>query len=134
MSDINYYCFVYGTLKRGCYASKFLKTSKFLGVATTTKDYTLYGSNFYPGMILEKNNNGIEGEVYLIDNTTKLKLDLYEGVSFGLFKNIAISLQYFDFTEEFSDIIEKIIKKEIEVLAYLYQGSLNNFKKISVWR
>ena len=134
MFDKTYFVFVYGTLKKGHAASMFLENSKFIGTAVTTPEYTLYGSVFYPGMIFEQNDQGIEGEIYLINGITKLRLDLYEGVANGLFEDIPIKIQSVKFADEFSNIAKQVMLSEVEVISYLYRGSLNKFKKINSWR
>lgn len=69
--------FVYGTLKRGRHNSSLLKNATYLGQYYTGKGYSLYVDRL-PFMVVEKDGEGVIGELYKIDNTIRRNLDILE--------------------------------------------------------
>jgi gamma-glutamylcyclotransferase (GGCT)/AIG2-like uncharacterized protein YtfP len=72
--------FVYGTLKRG-YSnySYFLKDSKFINEAVTTKLYEMVNLGSFPAIIPNNKGKKVSGEVFLVDDWTLSRLDILEG-------------------------------------------------------
>ena len=68
--------FVYGTLKRGERLHDHLKGAKYLGRGKL-RNFGLYKVSWYPGIVPEKGAK-VEGELYLIDETTLKLLDQLE--------------------------------------------------------
>lgn len=68
--------FIYGTLRRGCRASKLMDGAKYLGTAEL-HGHLLYIDR-YPGLILGGVSKVI-GEMYLVSSDHLEKLDSYEG-------------------------------------------------------
>ena len=133
MLDSNIFIFVYGTLRKERKAHYYLTNSDFIGKAKTSNKYTLYASVNYPAMVHQESENGIEGEIYRVTAATKLALDQYEGVDYGLFRCVLIDLESVDSVTEFKDVENKIASKVYPVYAYLYCGDLENFEKVKYW-
>ena len=75
--------FVYGSLKSGFGNHTFLENSDFLGTrCTKSADFLMMSFGAFPG-VLKGGYGSIEGEVYLVDDTTLFKLDMLE--SNGIF-------------------------------------------------
>jgi gamma-glutamylcyclotransferase (GGCT)/AIG2-like uncharacterized protein YtfP len=117
--------FVYGTLKKGCYAANLLSESTFIGTAFTPPYFELYACNTYPALCRSPNGYMIEGEIYGIDEKTFEILNQYEGVDSGLYSCEKIEIdQFFPAHSQFL---------ENDVFAYIYQGDLKNFRKVAGW-
>lgn len=129
----NYHIFVYGTLKRDKSAGHLLANSQYLGLGTTSDKYTLYGSDIYPGLVLEQNSSGVDGEIYCISENTKDILDRYEGVDYGLFRWTIVKIQNAYFLNDYKKLEESVIKGIIPIYSYIFCGNLNNFCKIKQW-
>lgn len=89
--------FVYGTLKRDCRAHILMKTSGacYIGDVKTTTKYHMYNIGCFPGIVEneEEIGNGVQGELYEIDEAMTGELDKYEGIEHGLFKKATIELE-----------------------------------------
>ena len=81
-----YDVFVYGTLRRGgAYHQQYLRESTCLRSSYRLPHYALYDyAGLYPFMIPEQ-GSAVWGEVYRIDEATKIALDEFEDVSEGLY-------------------------------------------------
>ncbi len=75
---MNYKIFVYGTLKRGYSNHRLLTGASFLCGGRTREKYALYTSGI-PFVIKDEKISQIQGEIYLVDETTLANLDLLEG-------------------------------------------------------
>ena len=86
MQLFTYDVFVYGTLRHGgTYHHQYLRYSECLRSHYRLPHYALYDyAGLYPFMIFEKGAVVI-GEVYRINETTKVALDEFEDVSEGLY-------------------------------------------------
>lgn len=85
--------FVYGTLKRGCKNHRILAGQTFVAEARTAAGFRLYDLGDYPCMVPDETDpRGITGELWRIDEATRLRLDIFEGVSHGLFSRTSIPL------------------------------------------
>jgi gamma-glutamylaminecyclotransferase len=78
--------FVYGTLKRGQRAAKYLSGQRFLGEAFTARKYRLYDCGGYPGMTEADGGGSVQGEVWEISELCRTELDAYEGVEEGWYE------------------------------------------------
>jgi gamma-glutamylcyclotransferase (GGCT)/AIG2-like uncharacterized protein YtfP len=119
--------FVYGTLKKNCVANDMLRESQYLGTAITKPLYQLYSCGSYPALVACENGSNIQGEIYGISDEQKKRLDIYEGVAYGLyeFKKIELySLNIVGF-ESVSSILD--------IKAYFFLGDLNSWQKITSW-
>ena len=92
--------FVYGSLKKGYSAhDRFISqwNPTFLGSVRTTPEYHIYQISWFPGMVIDNlvEGDGVEGEVYDIDEECLQAMDMYEGCSgnTGLFRREEITLQ-----------------------------------------
>ena len=84
-----YILFVYGTLKKNERAHDLLGNSKYLGKGII-KGYKKIDMVYYPGIVVCENET-VEGEVYIIDEETKRKVDVYEGEGY-LFKCVDVDI------------------------------------------
>jgi len=79
--------FVYGSLKKDHYAEHYLKDATYRGQATTEQaNWDMYaipskddGDQHYPG-VQTGGEYRIEGELYMVDEDTLKKLDIFEEV------------------------------------------------------
>ncbi len=79
--------FVYGSLKKDHYAEHYLKDATYCGQATTEQaNWDMYailaeddGDKHYPG-VQTGGEYRIEGELYMVDEDTLKKLDVFEEV------------------------------------------------------
>ena len=81
--------FVYGTLMRGERNSHFLHNSIFVGEDETAPHWDLVNLYGRPGMT--PGNRSVKGEVYLVDQDTKDRIDRLERHPF-LYQRTSISL------------------------------------------
>lgn len=83
--------FVYGTLRRGFRAHRFLKDALFVGTTFTDANYTMYTSvhRDYP-RVVTGGNRSIFGEVFEVSDTVLKELDAYEGVASGLYQRKSV--------------------------------------------
>mmetsp|Transcript_47836 Transcript_47836/g.113889 ORF Transcript_47836/g.113889 Transcript_47836/m.113889 type:complete len:256 (+) Transcript_47836:37-804(+) len=74
--------FVYGTLKRGLFNSKHLKTSIHIGAARTASKLPLITDEYYVPYLLHLPGTGhrIDGELWAVDDSVLATLDKLEGV------------------------------------------------------
>ena len=90
--------FVYGTLKAGYRAHGLLKrwNPTALGEAVTHPRFQLKDQGGFPGMVdnVEGRTTGVKGELYEVENEKDClaSLDVYEGVSHGLFRRGEVEL------------------------------------------
>ena len=71
--------FVYGSLKKGCWAHHILEDSEFVGEAQIP-GLLFAGSSFPMAFPLPEGYDGsIKGEVYKVDEDTLKRLDCFEG-------------------------------------------------------
>lgn len=87
--------FVYGTLKRG-YSNynRLLRTSEFVSEAKTLPKYRLYDVGMFPCMVKDGERGvAVEGEVFIVDDETKQRLDWLEGISSGMYTREVVELE-----------------------------------------
>jgi gamma-glutamylcyclotransferase (GGCT)/AIG2-like uncharacterized protein YtfP len=85
--------FVYGSLKRGFSNHHFLAGQNFVTVARTGPGFRLYALTGYPGMVPDPSaKEGIEGEVWEVDDAALTQLDELEGLAEGLYRRETITL------------------------------------------
>ncbi|MGR5067998.1 gamma-glutamylcyclotransferase family protein [Vibrio alfacsensis] len=70
--------FVYGTLRNGERNHHFLSNAEFLGHHETDAQFVLYDLGPYPALSI--GHKAVQGEVYLIDDSTLMALDKLEDV------------------------------------------------------
>jgi gamma-glutamylaminecyclotransferase len=85
--------FVYGSLKRGYRLHGLLANQQFLAKAVTVPGYRLFDCGSYPGLTSAKHGWAVEGELYVVDDSTLVALDEAEGVDEGLYERRRIQLQ-----------------------------------------
>jgi gamma-glutamylcyclotransferase (GGCT)/AIG2-like uncharacterized protein YtfP len=126
MSQNEFVLFVYGTLKKNERASYMLAECQYLGDATTKKLYQLYSCGSFPGMV--HGNNTVEGELYLINDSQKNRLDFYEGVYEGYyeFQEIQIDQIYVFGFDNYPALNNKIF-------AYIYTQNCDDLIPIKKW-
>jgi len=114
--------FVYGTLKRGGSNHHHLAGQTFLGEARTVPGFRLYEVGGYPGMIPQSiDREGVQGELWRVDEKALALLDELEGLSVGLYRRERVPLQ-----PPFSDEAAE---------AYLYARTIVGLRDIgSIWR
>lgn len=85
--------FVYGSLKRGfANHGRFLAKSRFIGEAQTKPVYRMVSCGAYPALIPAKRGVSVRGEVFEVDDVTKIKLDRLEGVDRGMYRCVPAKL------------------------------------------
>ena len=127
-----FFLFVYGTLKSNKRANRILENSIYLADAVTTKDYSLYCLGDYPGMIVEKSENGVKGEIYLVSDSLKKKLDMYEGVEYGLYTFQPIKIEKIYFNKIDNCLIDTFKRHKI-IYSYIFNGEKEKAIKVDVW-
>lgn len=71
--------FVYGSLKKSFKNSHILNLSEFLGKDFTKEPkWAMVDLGYFPGVV-PGGNNCIDGELYVVDESTLINLDLLEG-------------------------------------------------------
>lgn len=70
------YLFIYGTLRKGCRAHRYMNEAKFLGRGTLAGK--LYYIDRYPGLV-DSTEGNVVGEIYEVDDVVLASLDNYEG-------------------------------------------------------
>jgi gamma-glutamylaminecyclotransferase len=86
--------FLYGTLKRGCSNHGQMAGQTFVGPARTVPGFRLYDLGGYPGIVPQADDReGVEGEVWSVNDEGLLRLDRFEGVHEGLYRREPIALQ-----------------------------------------
>lgn len=71
--------FVYGTLKRGRGANRFLQTSEYLGEGFTVPKYRMTGEGFPMIQLDDRSGHVVKGEIYRVNDMVLDTLDRYEG-------------------------------------------------------
>ena len=102
---MEYYLFVYGTLKKGFSNNYLLENSKFISKAKTLDKFQLYNckNGYFPFLLKSEQNNQVNGEVYLIDSRTLINLDDLEDFPKLYLRNL------FDVELEDKSIIKALI-------------------------
>ena len=99
---MKHFIFVYGSLKQGMMRNNALRGQRYIGVAATTPDYSMFQLSGYPALIdsthpeaatLLKEGKSIWGELYEVDSTCINELDKIEGVDHGMYERKTIALQ-----------------------------------------
>jgi len=86
--------FVYGTLKRGCSNHREMAGQIFVALARTQPGFRLFDVGGYPGLVpWPGDKNGVEGEIWAVDDAALARLDVFEGVDQGLYERKPIPLQ-----------------------------------------
>lgn len=113
--------FVYGTLKRGFINHCLMAGQEFAGTARTSPGYTLYDLGGYPGMVADAGAlEGVEGEVWCVDDECLAGLDVLEGTAEGLY------------SREMVPLLAPFAESRIE--AFIYQRSVEGRKRLgSAW-
>jgi gamma-glutamylaminecyclotransferase len=89
--------FVYGTLKSGHVRSAALRGQRYIGIARTAPNYTMFQYGSYPALVESVACEGavpqsIFGELYEVDDACMMELDKIEGIDAGLFDRKQVSL------------------------------------------
>lgn len=85
--------FVYGTLKRGGSNHRQLSGQTFVATGRTVPGYRLFDLGDFPGMVsFPSAPDGVEGEVWSVDDAALLRLDDFEGVAQGLYRREPVAL------------------------------------------
>ena len=125
--------FVYGTLKRGKHANRYLGGARFVGVGRTGPEWTLLSNGYFPALThapegMKPDFCGVMGEVFEIaPQSLWAILDDYEGVSDGLYRREEISLAQFEKDSAFPEPNDIAIQKPIRVQTYVFTGSRIGF-------
>ena len=84
--------FIYGSLRRGAAGAMSIRfpNSKFIAEAKVSG--RLYDLGAYPGLILDKSNSSVIGEVYEVDDQLLNELDDFEVASNYLRKQVEVSV------------------------------------------
>ncbi len=107
--------FVYGTLKKGYGNHGLLKTSKFIGNGYI-KGWNIYDLGFFPGIRKSQNKKRIVyGEVYEIDDITRMRVDSLEGEGslYNRVKTLAV-----------------VNGEEMEVSVYVFARNIEQYQRI----
>jgi gamma-glutamylcyclotransferase (GGCT)/AIG2-like uncharacterized protein YtfP len=91
--------FVYGTLKRGGENHGWIANQHFVAAAVTRPRYRMYDLGGYPGMIRAEDGLAIEGEVWDVDDSGLIRLDVLEDVDGGEYERMPVELEG-DFADE----------------------------------
>lgn len=85
--------FVYGTLKRCCKNHRQLAGQIFLAEARTAPGFRLHDLGDYPCMVSNSSDTqGVAGELWQVDQAALDRLDIFEGVSHGLYCRSTVPL------------------------------------------
>lgn len=71
--------FVYGSLLSGMGNNGLLRSSKYLGKATTSPEFQMLDIGWFPGVVEDPSGIAIHGEVYEVSDETLARLDRLEG-------------------------------------------------------
>lgn len=86
--------FVYGTLKRGCGNHAQMAGQTFVADARTVAGYRLFDVGGYPGLVpWDDDTEGVEGEIWRVDEAGLARLDAFEGLHEGLYVRQPLLLQ-----------------------------------------
>ncbi|WP_448583996.1 gamma-glutamylcyclotransferase family protein [Thermocrinis sp.] len=107
------YLFVYGTLRAGEIRHGLIQHCEFLGLAYA-EGYDLYLIYKFPGMV--PGSGRVVGEVYRVSEKALQALDWIEGVP-NLYRRELIK-------------VKLATGEELETYTYIYNGSVEGFKKI----
>jgi gamma-glutamylcyclotransferase (GGCT)/AIG2-like uncharacterized protein YtfP len=103
---------VYGTLKRGCKNNSLLAGQEFISEARTLPRYRLYDTGEHPCLVEDKNQGvSVQGEIWRIDETTRLQLDRFEEVP-----------------NRFIPQSIAILGQTSPIMAYFFRGDVRGFK------
>lgn len=125
MTDADLRIFVYGTLRRGCSSGahrRYLGEAELIGPGKVRG--LLYQVNIYPGLVLNAEDQWIQGEVYELPNRATLTaLDDYEGVG-GQFEE---PMEYR------REVVEVVLEEgeAIKAWTYVYNWPLKNLAPIA---
>jgi gamma-glutamylcyclotransferase (GGCT)/AIG2-like uncharacterized protein YtfP len=113
--------FVYGTLKRGFINHYLMAGQEFAGTAKTSPGYALYDLEGYPGLVADAGApEGVDGEVWCVDDECLAGLDVLEGTAEGLYSRHTVP------------VLTPFAESRIE--AYIYQRSVEGRKRLgSAW-
>lgn len=121
--------FVYGTLKNGHIRHGALRDQRYIGVAVTAPEYSMYQLGGYPALVdadkaakanLPAPARNIWGELYEVDEGCLAELDRIEGVGSNLFERKEIQLHETHVTllPTSGEVFNKLHRKVAE--AYFY--------------
>ena len=85
--------FVYGTLKRGGENHGWIEKQQFVAEAHTAALYRLFDLGGYPGMVRAEDGISIQGEVWEVDETGLIKLDVLEDTDGGEYERVQVQLE-----------------------------------------
>lgn len=72
--------FVYGTLKRGGRNHRRLAGQRFVRTAATAPGFRLFDLGPFPGMVFDKSDGAVTGELFAVSDECVGELDEFEGV------------------------------------------------------
>ncbi len=117
-----HHLFFYGTLKHGCQNHAQMAGHRFLGPARTVPGYRLYDLGDFPGMVAKPDDReGVEGEVWAVDDAGLKHLDAFEGAPDGPYRRERVPL--------LAPFAHQVVE------AYIYTHSIAGRREIgAVWR
>ena len=124
---------MYGTLKRGMRAHRYLLGSRFVGVGRTGPEWTLLSNGIYPALVkapegMDADLCGVLGEVFEIPGESVWEaLDQYEGVEGGLYLRGEITLEHLEWDAGWEETHDSGIGKFRRVQTYIFSGDTAGF-------
>jgi gamma-glutamylaminecyclotransferase len=112
--------FVYGTLKRGGSKSRLMGNSKYVGSASVAPGKTLFTNGNYPMMVESAEGNGVDGEIFEVDERTLASLDRFEGHP-NLFKRSQVDINALDGQAK---------ADPMDVHAYVFQRPVSHYEHL----
>jgi gamma-glutamylaminecyclotransferase len=112
--------FVYGTLKRGGSNSRLMGNSKYVGSASVAPGKTLFTNGNYPMMVESAEGNGVDGEIFEVDERTLASLDRFEGHP-NLFKRSQVDINALDGQAK---------ADPMDVHAYVFQRPVSHYEHL----
>src|SRR5687768_599279 len=84
--------FVYGTLRRGGPGAMSIRFPKAQFVTDAVVRGSLYDLGAYPGLLLDKSNSSVVGEIYEVDDQLLSELDDFEASSHYCRRQVDVSV------------------------------------------
>ena len=108
---MEYYLFVYGSMKKDFINHNRLINEKFIGNAISKNKYNMYPDSLYlfPYAIENEKIHHLKGELYILENSNIKDIDLFEGVPDFYYRKLI-----------------PVICNEVEINAYIYFRAFNN--------
>lgn len=87
-----HFLFVYGTLRSGAAGSMSIRFPKSKFIAEAKVNGSLYDLGPYPGLVSDKSNSLVAGEVYEVDDELLNELDEFEASSNYVRKQVEVAV------------------------------------------